>query len=469
MESTNIDSNGVLLYLSENVGASVPALRLLLTIIAGYPIALIHRYYLFGKPPAIQHVFFVLSGFCLGWCNFGYDMLHTTANILLVYIILKTIGGTIHSVILTLSLNMAYLLTGYYFTGTESYDIVWTMPHCILVLRLSGLAFDLYDGSLPEEQLSKDSKKVALREVPSLLEIGGYVYFPTSFLVGPQFPMQRYKDFVAGKFTEIGERLPQCIIPALRRGSYGFIYLFIYTYGSSIYSDEYILGDEYSAKPVIQRLVELGIWGHIVLYKYLSCWLICEGSCILIGLTHNGKDEFGITKWDGCANVNIQLFELAQNFSHDYIESFNINTNLWVFQYIYKRLKFLGNKYLSQIGVLLFLSVWHGFHSGYYMCFGSEFFVVAMEKDLEQILAKNKKFLEFINQPFICNIKWIILKIYTLVFMGPCIAPLAVLSFSKWWHIYKNIYFIPFLFWFLWPLYRPFVVKLLPPERAHRE
>lgn len=41
-------------------------------------------------------------------------------------------------------------MIGYYVTGTESYDIVWTMPHCILVLRLSGLAFDLYDGSLPE-------------------------------------------------------------------------------------------------------------------------------------------------------------------------------------------------------------------------------------------------------------------------------------------------------------------------------
>lgn len=42
------------------------------------------------------------------------------------------------------------LFTGYYVTETESYDIIWTMPHCVLTLRLSGLAFDVYDGKMPK-------------------------------------------------------------------------------------------------------------------------------------------------------------------------------------------------------------------------------------------------------------------------------------------------------------------------------
>lgn len=48
--------------------------------------------------------------------------------------------------------------------------------------------------------MSAGSKKVALRQMPSLLEILAHTYFPASFLVGPQFPMKRYQDFVAGKF-----------------------------------------------------------------------------------------------------------------------------------------------------------------------------------------------------------------------------------------------------------------------------
>lgn len=31
-----------------------------------------------------------------------------------------------------------YLMAGYYFTATEHYDIKWTMPHCVLTLKLIG-------------------------------------------------------------------------------------------------------------------------------------------------------------------------------------------------------------------------------------------------------------------------------------------------------------------------------------------
>lgn len=29
-------------------------------------------------------------------------------------------------------------MAGYYFTATEHYDIKWTMPHCVLTLKLIG-------------------------------------------------------------------------------------------------------------------------------------------------------------------------------------------------------------------------------------------------------------------------------------------------------------------------------------------
>jgi lysophospholipid acyltransferase 5 len=53
-----------------------------------------------------------------------------------------------------------------------------------------------------QEELSQEQKKRALSKVPSLLEVAGYTYFPASFLVGPQFPMRRYLDFVAGIFRD---------------------------------------------------------------------------------------------------------------------------------------------------------------------------------------------------------------------------------------------------------------------------
>lgn len=35
---------------------------------------------------------------------------------------------------------------GYYMTGTDTYDIKWSMPHCVLTLRLIALTYDVYDG-----------------------------------------------------------------------------------------------------------------------------------------------------------------------------------------------------------------------------------------------------------------------------------------------------------------------------------
>ncbi|CAJ0932026.1 unnamed protein product [Ranitomeya imitator] len=45
------------------------------------------------------------------------------------------------------------------------------------------------------------------------------------------------------------------------------------------------------------------IWGKITLYKYVTCWLVTEGVCILSGLGYNGKDETGQPLWDACANM----------------------------------------------------------------------------------------------------------------------------------------------------------------------
>ncbi|XP_037502714.1 lysophospholipid acyltransferase 5 [Rhipicephalus sanguineus] len=56
-------------------------------------------------------------------------------------------GGTRASVAFSFIFCMGYLVLGYYHTATKDYDITWTMPHCILSLRLIGLVFDVYDGT----------------------------------------------------------------------------------------------------------------------------------------------------------------------------------------------------------------------------------------------------------------------------------------------------------------------------------
>lgn len=76
------------------------------------------------------------------------------------------------------------------------------MPQCVLVLRLIGLSMNYHDGKKDDKILSDYQKKVSLKSLPSFLEIAAFVYFPGSFLIGPQFSMRRYIDFTNGSLIE---------------------------------------------------------------------------------------------------------------------------------------------------------------------------------------------------------------------------------------------------------------------------
>lgn len=61
------------------------------------------------------------------------------------------------------------------------------------------------------------------------------------------------------------------------------------------------------------------------------------------------------------------------------IRSFNVSTNQWAAKYIFKRLRFLGSKFLSHFFTLIYLALWHGWRSGYYVTFTMEFLIMKME------------------------------------------------------------------------------------------
>nr|XP_022910808.1 lysophospholipid acyltransferase 5-like [Onthophagus taurus] len=194
--------NMLVAKLSESVGTPEPALRILISLLLGYPIALYHRKRLYNNAPTSQHLYFIITGFLLGYFNYGFDICHALIAIVFTYLTLTFLGSSSLCVGTVFLFNMGYLLIGYHYSGTNDYDINWTVPQCVLVLRLIAVSYDLYDGRQPIEKLSGDAKKTALAIRPKFLEFCGHQLFPTSFLIGPQFSMRRYQDFVSGQFGD---------------------------------------------------------------------------------------------------------------------------------------------------------------------------------------------------------------------------------------------------------------------------
>nr|XP_003701017.1 PREDICTED: lysophospholipid acyltransferase 5 isoform X1 [Megachile rotundata] len=466
-------SSSMLSSLSETLNASEAAIRLLISILLGLPIALVHRHTLYGKSPILQHLYFSFVGLLICYWNYEFSTIHSATSLCITYLILKIFEGSFLSVLITFVFNMSYLLYGYFMTSTDDYDIKWTMPQCVLTLRLIGLAFNLLDGKSPEGKLSASQKQVALKEQPSFLEVAAFIYFPGSFLVGPQFSMKRYLDFVNGRLiddsvTEGDIKLPDCVVPGIRRILFGFVYVILYQLGTLYIPDQYMLSAEFEKHSFLKRLFLIGFWGHINLYKYICCWLFTEGVCTTFGLTYNGKDKKNRPIWDGCENVKLLTFETATRFNH-YIMSFNINTNHWCAEYIYKRLKFMGSKIYSQFFTLVFLAVWHGFHSGYYVCFFMEFIIMYAERDLTQILEKQEKLQDLMKNHLELRIAfWIFTKIYTDLFMGYSLVPFILLSYSRYHQLYSSVYYCGHIIYLSYPFLSILLKKFLIKKRPRK-
>lgn len=75
--------------------------------------------------------------------------------------------------------------------------------------------------------------------------------------------------------------------PAIKRFLLGVFYLVVFQVLGFIVSDAYMMSDDYQSLGFITRCLLLGVWGRYSLYKYISCWLLAEGACILFGKSQN--------------------------------------------------------------------------------------------------------------------------------------------------------------------------------------
>jgi len=241
----------------------------------------------------------------------------------------------------------------------------------------------------------------------------------------------------------------------------------VYQIANMWINNDFILGP-FGALPLWQKLLLTGIFGRIILYKYVSCWIVTEGACIMSGIASNGKQSDGSYKFDGCENIDVPLFEKYHKFSH-LIAAFNKCTNAWVAQNVYKRLEFLNNRHISQLSALMFLAVWHGLHTGYYMCFFIEFIIMVMERDIEIIFAKNQTLARWHASTIGYWIDFVISKILVTIFFGYATLSFSLLSTEKWWHAYSQIYFCGHWIFGLWPLYGILVKQLLIPRSSKRQ
>ncbi|RGB34989.1 MBOAT, membrane-bound O-acyltransferase family-domain-containing protein [Rhizophagus diaphanus] len=408
----------VVATLSAATGIPEQNLTLVLSILFGYLAAIIYRIALLRPlktvwAPFIRNLYVTVSGLSISYFFNGSDIKHSLITTIVTWFLCyfgDLIGNRKLACASSFVFNFSYLIVGYYVTATDEYDIDWTMPQCVLCLRMIGFSMDFMDGakssksSVPvnSEKKTDDNKKVdsqsdaltkrppkqpisfekniQLQTLPPLIETIGYAYFFGAFLIGPQFSFNLYRKFITMNLFPDPNNIPTGSYRyALKSFLIGALYLGVQQIAVGFFPMSYLLTKEYAAKSLIQRLAYMWMAGKFSFTKYLGIWTLAEGSCILSCISFNGYDANGDPEWNGLANVDKIKFEFATSLNQ-IVGAFNTNTNIWTKIYIFKRLIFLGNKNLSSLGALLFLALWHGVYSGYFICFSLEYVDIETEK-----------------------------------------------------------------------------------------
>uniref|UniRef100_H2ZMU1 Lysophospholipid acyltransferase 5 n=1 Tax=Ciona savignyi TaxID=51511 RepID=H2ZMU1_CIOSA len=389
--------------LSRAIGVPEPAIKLIITVYSGYPLAFIHRLFPYKEKLSLQYAFFTLSSLGFLFWNYGFDIYHSLLCLFAQWLIFKILGASSLSVLFSFVFQLGYLIYGYIIFSTSDYDINWCMPHCILTLRMIGLAWDVYDG----------------HQNP--------------------YPLQWLRSLQNGELTDQPGKKPNSLFAGLRRGLSGTLLLAVQAYISTIFTAQYYTTQEFQASSFVYKVGYISVTGHITLLQYVAIWIINEGSCIICGLGYKKDQKTGKITWDAVGNVKLRHFLTARSFQ-DIINSFNINTNGWVLRYVFKRLRFVGVRLVSHLSALYFLAIWHGIHEGYFTCFTYEWLTMTVEKPLFALLRQSTRIQNIKSSKFFFWLPPLCGWLYLHILLGYCVIDFTLLKWKVYAPVYKSVY-----------------------------
>ncbi|KAI0301858.1 MBOAT, membrane-bound O-acyltransferase family-domain-containing protein [Multifurca ochricompacta] len=351
--------------LAIKVGASLDQVKLITCLLISYPLgSLFIR--IPSTQPTLKHLFniAIASFYFVPVLNHGLPFLLLLGDVVVTYFIALSVQGPrMPWIVFFLMMGHLFLnhieraMYGDPFDG--SYNI--TGPQMVLVMKLTTFAWNVWDGRRPTEDLDKWQTKMRVTKFPSLLEFLGFsLYFP-GVLVGPYLEYATYSSLVDG--TQFNGTTYRKMLFALG-------YLGIHMGVAPKISFHTAVTGWFLEQSLPYRILIIQIAGFVERSKYYGVWTLTEGASILTGLGFVGYSPSGTPIWNGAANVEVWKIEVPENFK-GLVDAWNIKTNVWLRECVYKRVTPKGKKAGFKSSMLTYLTsaVWHGISAGYYLTF----------------------------------------------------------------------------------------------------
>lgn len=131
--------------LNESYGVGEESLRFMTSILMSYLFCLAFNVKSVSQSATLKQLYSIVVGIALMYFNFGTDVCHSLITCLFCYATIK-LFDSISALIINFTFTLTYLLIGCRLTQIGSkYSICWTLPQCVLTLRLIAITFDFHD------------------------------------------------------------------------------------------------------------------------------------------------------------------------------------------------------------------------------------------------------------------------------------------------------------------------------------
>lgn len=271
----------------------------------------------------------------------------------------------------------------------------------VLVMKLTSFCWNIHDGRLPEKDLTDHQKEYMIKKMPSLLNYAAYVLFFPSLFAGPSFEYNQYERWLTTQMFDLPpgtdparapptrkkRKIPRSGTPAIMKAATGLVWILVFLQATAIWYPGVLLNKDYLQYNFLRRVWILWMVGFTVRMKFYGVWFLAEGACILAGIGFKGIDvKTGRANWSGLQNVDPWGIELAQN-TRAFLGFWNINTNMWLRNYMYLRVTPKGKKpgFRASMATFVTSAFWHGFEPGYYLAFVLAAFLQTLAKNTRRL------------------------------------------------------------------------------------
>ncbi|KAG9219407.1 hypothetical protein CCMSSC00406_0005301 [Pleurotus cornucopiae] len=365
--------------LASLVGASVDQVKLILCLLSAYPLGSV--FIRIRSKPA-KHAFNIAITlfYLFPVLHLYWGFVQLLGDILATYFVARNVRGPMMPWIV-FTLIMGHLLINHIIRAMNgmSYETVEISgAQMVLTMKLTTFAWNVWDGTRPTEDLDKWQLANRVSKFPNLLEFFGYAFYFPGFLVGPYLVFTDYMALIdESLFKDAqGKTKPGLPVPegrkrvAYRKMVTGLAFLGLFVFFSGKYNFGVALEPWFVEQSLPYRIAFYQICGFFERSKYYALWIITEGASILTGLGFSGFSASGSSLWEGAANVDVLSIEFAPSIKV-LLDSWNMKTNVWLRECLYKRVTPKGKKAGFRSSMLTFLTsaVWHGVSGGYYLAF----------------------------------------------------------------------------------------------------